>query len=137
MSSTSVIEGMVKLGTVISDAASKKVNGKFNFVDFLKSEAPVDIKNAVNDLIKELKPDVIDRAIKDVEKKQVDLLAGKALTDLSTDKLVQYATLTDTKLLLRTAKIKRAIKGDFFAWLQSDGLSGIIKIAKIAIPLLV
>jgi hypothetical protein len=138
MIAIAVIEGLIKLGTIITDAASKKTDeGKFDFTAFLASGAPQDIQTAVKDIVTALKPDDIAKAITNVEQKQKDLLAGKSLVDFSNEKLMQYATLTDTKLLLNTARVKRAVEGDLFSWLMDDGLGKLIKVATVALPLLV
>jgi len=70
MSATSVVEGLIKLGAIITDAASKKTDdGKFDFSAFLGGDAPKTIQDAVTSILTALKPDELADAIKDVEKK--------------------------------------------------------------------
>lgn len=138
MNAVTVIENLIKLGTIVGDAAAKyRKDGEFDFVAFLAGKAPKDLQEVVSSLISALKPDDLKKAIAATEKKQRDLLNGKSLGDLGTDKLIQYAALTDTKLLLETARLKRAIEGDFYSWLLDGGLAGIIRVAAVVVPLLV
>jgi hypothetical protein len=139
MSTVEVIENLIKIGTIAADAAEKnKKDGKFDYVGFFSSAAPGDIAGAVKTILSSLKTDDLKAAKDSVEKKQKDLLAGKQLYELSTEKIVQYSSLTDTKLALQTAILKRTVEGDFFTWLvDGGGLSSIIKVAKVVVPLLV
>ena len=138
MTAVEVMESLIKLGTVIADAsANHRKDSKFDFISFLKSDDAKNVKDAVNSILESLKKDELKAAITSVERKQKDILAGKQVVELSVDKLVQYSSLIDTKLLLTTAIVKRNADKDFFNWLLNDGLASILKIAKIAIPLLV
>jgi len=40
-------------------------------------------------------------------------------------------------LILQTARVKRAVEGDFYTWLAEDGLAKLVKIAGVVLPLLV
>ena len=139
MSAVEVIENLIKIGTIAADAAEKnKKDEKFDYVKFFSSTAPDEIASAVKTILISLKTDDLTAAKDSVEKKQKDLLAGKQLHELSTEKLIQYSSLTNTKLTLQTAILKRAIEGDFFTWLvDGGGLDSIIKVAKVVVPLLV
>ncbi len=139
MDAVAVIEDLIKLGTIATDAAAKDTTGgKFDFTAFLNSDAPQAIQEAVGNILKALKPDELAQAVTSVEQKQQALLGSKSLADLSTDKLIQYSALTNAKLLLNTARLKRTAEGnDLYDWLVEGGLADIIKIAQVAIPLLV
>jgi len=138
MSAVDALENLIKLGTILSDAAANnKKDGKFDVVSFLNSDAAGEIRDTVNKIASELKTEDLESTIDAINKKQKDLLAGKKLSEQSPDKLIQYSALTDTKLLLETAKLKRAIEGDFYTWLLDGGLADIIKVAKVVIPLVV
>jgi Skp family chaperone for outer membrane proteins len=138
MAATNVFKALIKLGAILADAASTKTDdGKFDFISFARSSAPQDIQDAIKDLMSTLKPDEIEQAISDIQEKQKSLLAGRPLTELATDELVQYAALADAKLLLSTARLKRALEGDFFDWLVDDGLEDIVKLISVVLPLLV
>ena len=138
MSAITVIEGLIKLGTIIADVKAKKADsGEFDFAAFLNDDAPKNMQATVKSILSGLKPGDIASAIAGVESKQKDLLAGEAVVDLSNEKLIQYATLNNTKLLLNTAQVKQAADADFYVWLADDGLPDLIKIAGVVLPLLV
>lgn len=138
MSAVGVVESLMKLATVVTDAAASNTkNGKFDFSSFLQGGAPAEITSAVSSIVGALTPNDIQDAINTVNAKQKALLDGKSLSELSTDKLVQYSALTDTKLTLSTALVKQAEKADFFLWLQNGGLGDLMKIAQVVIPLLI
>lgn len=139
MSAVDVIENLIKIGTIAADAAEKnKKDGKFDYVTFFSSTAPTEIGDAVKTILNALNKDEVKEAINSVEKKQKDLLSGKQLHELGTEKLVLYSSLADSKLALQTAMLKRDIEGDFFTWIvDGGGLSSILKVSKVVIPLLV
>lgn len=139
MSAINLIKNLIKLGTIAADAAEKnKKNGKFNYVAFFSETAPDETINAVRDIMNSITQDELKTALELIEQKQKNLLSERQVHELNTDELVQYSALTDAKLLLKTAILKRSVEGDFFKWLVDEGgLANIIKIAKIILPLLV
>ena len=138
MSAIDVIKALIKLGTVIADAAKKSTaGGAFDFSTFLKTDAPATIVGDVSTIMDALKPGQIEDAVKQVVQKENDLLAGRSLTALSVEESIQYSTLVDSELTLQTAKLKRAMDSDFYDWLLKEGLPDLVAMAKVLLPLLV
>jgi hypothetical protein len=138
MSAINVIKALITLGTVIADAAKKSTAGSaFDFLNFLKTDAPATIVDDVSNIMNALKPDQIEDAVQQVVKKENDLLAGRSLTALSVEEAVQYSTLVDSELTLQTAKLKRAMDADFYSWVLKEGLPDLVATAKVLLPLLV
>lgn len=138
MNAADAVGALVKLGSLLSDAAqSRRQEAGFDMAAFLDSEAPVGLKGTVMDLMQLLDPAHLEAAIRSVEARQRLLQADRALSELEVEELIQYAGLTDAKILLNTARLKQEVKGDFYEWLLDEGLPGFIKVAKVVGPLLV
>lgn len=133
-----LIEKLISLGSLIYDAAKKNIkDGEFDYAEFLASDAPDKIKNDVKQILSELKPNELNNAVMQIAAKEQDLLGGKQITELSTDKQVQYSQLVDSEVLLNSAIAKRAMEGDFINWFMNDAFPVLVKIGVTVIPLLV
>jgi hypothetical protein len=64
-------------------------------------------------------------------------LDGKQLSELSSEKVLQYSALVDSEVLLNSAIAKRVMEDDFINWFMNDGFPVLVRIGTVVIPLLV
>jgi hypothetical protein len=137
MSAVETIENLIKLGALVKDAARKNTaSGPIDWGAFLKSPEFASIQASVEDLLGKVKEPELDAAVASIEEKQRALLDGNTLAQLSTDKLIQYSDLSDTRLVLTTRMVAVAGSGGFFGWLVNDALPVLVAAGPKVIALL-
>jgi hypothetical protein len=137
MTAADTIETLLKLGLSIRDAI-RKGNQSGKSVDwqaFLQSPEFAAIKSSVTDTLGNLKSNDLDAAMSALKSKEDALLGNNQLTDLSTDKLIQYSQLQNTRLMLAARQVQVAANGGFFGWLTNDALPVLLQTAQTVIPL--
>lgn len=136
MSAVDTVENLIKLGTIISDAAQKSGTGKTDWATFLASPAFQNIAGSVSQLLSTLKPSDLPQTVQALNDKQTALLGGKTLADLPTDKLLQYAELGNVKVVLAAQLVVSAMNPPFATWLVDSALPVLVKAAPVVLPLL-
>jgi hypothetical protein len=142
MEASTILTSLLQLGTLLHDAFTKtqsaKDPGGTDWDAFFTSDAFKDVEGTVNELAGRLADDSdVQAAITEIDQKQVSLLNGRALAQLSTDELVQYSALSRARLLLTTEALANAMDKDFLSWLAEDALPVLVQILPIVLPLLV
>jgi len=136
MSAVDTIETLIKLGSLLKDAALTKAGaGNIDWSAFLASPEYKQIKASIEGLLSKLGESDLDDAIRTLQEKQDALLGDKRLAELPTDKLIQFSELGDARLALTARKVKVAADAGFFGWLVSDALPVLIATAERIIPL--
>jgi|WetSurMetagenome_2_1015567.scaffolds.fasta_scaffold224761_2 hypothetical protein len=136
MTASETVENLIKLGMTIADAVQKKGGSKVDWQGFLASSEYHEIEDKIASLLAKLKKTDIQKTIEAIDEKQTALKGGKELTDLPTDKLIQYAELGNVKVVLAAEKVAAAMNRDFASWLVNEALPVLIKAAPILLPLL-
>jgi hypothetical protein len=138
MNPVETIERLIKLGTLVSTTAgeAKAKDGKLDWSKFLESDAFKSISGAVHGLVGGLHQSDIEHTIARLGAKQAALLGSGKVEDLPVDKLIQYAQLSDAKLILRAKNVALAANPPFLAWLVDDVLPVLQKVAPVVIPLI-
>ena len=135
MSATDTIETLIRLGLKVKDAfaTSRKEWGPF-----LESPEFKAIESDVDSLLKQLQPDDIQGTIVAIQQKKADLRAGKDISALSPDKLLQFFDLLEAEkvLVIRQLTASPRSRSDFLAVLERDVLPTLVAIAKVVLPLL-
>ncbi len=137
MTAVDTVENLIKLGTIIADAAQKKGGAQVDWQTFLTSPEFTDIAGSVAQLLGTLKKTDVPDTITALNDKQQALLGGKTLVDLPTDKLLQYAELGNVKVVLAAGQVADAMNPKFASWLVGDALPVLLKAAPVVLPLLV
>jgi hypothetical protein len=133
MSAVDTIQNLLTLGVQVHAAATK--SGQ-TLASFLKSPDFATIEGSVNTLLQSLEPSDLQNAVDAIQKKEVALLAGRDITDLSVDELTQFHALVDVERQLVT-KLVGQPSNNFITVLVNDVLPTLAQVAKIVIPLLV
>ncbi len=136
MTAVDTVENLIKLGTVIADAAPKKGSPTVDWQTFLTGPEFKDIAGTVVQLLGTLKKTDVPDTISALNDKQQALLGGKSLPDLPTDKLLQYAELGNVKVVLAAGQVADAMNPKFASWLVDDALPVLLKAAPVVLPLL-
>lgn len=136
MTASETVENLIKLGMTIADAVQKKGGSKVDWQEFLASSEYHEIEDKIASLLEKLKKTDIQKTIEAIDEKQAALKGGKELTDLPTDKLIQYAELGNVKVVLAAEQVAAAMNRDFASWLVNEALPVLIKAAPILLPLL-
>jgi hypothetical protein len=139
MSATEVVEGLIKSGTTIKDAMAKakQRDGTMTWEKFVGSDEFTTAYGQVSGTLKGLTQQSVDAALVEVRTKQTALLGGKSVMDLATDKLAQYDALLDVEnQLMRKYASTVTRSAEWVSWIVDDALPVLIKVAKVAIPLL-
>jgi hypothetical protein len=136
MSAVDTIEGLIRLGLKVKDAFATSRKDWETFLqspDFRAIEADVDF------LLTQLRPDDIQQAIVAIQKKKQDVRAGKDISALSSDKLLQFFDLLEAEkvLVLKQLTAANRSKQDFLTVLERDVLPTLVSVAKVIIPLLI
>jgi hypothetical protein len=135
MSAVETIEGLIRLGLKVKDAFA---SSQKDWVAFLASPEFRAIEGDVDALLKKLQPDDIQQAIVAIQKKKADLRAGKDISDLGPDKLLQFFDLLEAEkvLVIKQLAATPRSKQDFLTVLERDVLPTLVAVAKVVIPLL-
>jgi hypothetical protein len=136
MSAVSTIEALIRLGLKVKDAFA---TSRKDWPTFLESADFRAIETDVDQLLQELRPDDIQQAIVAIQKKKVDLRAGKDIAQLTPDKLLQFFDLLEAEkvLVLKQLTESPRSKQDFLTVLERDVLPTLVSIARVVIPLLI
>jgi hypothetical protein len=133
MSAVDTIQDLLTLGVQVSSAATK--SGQ-TVASFLNSPQFATIQTDVNNLLQSLQPNDIQSAINAIQQKEIDLLAGRKITDLSVTELTEFHALVDTESKLVTKLANTPTGTSFISILVNDVLPTLVQVAKLIIPLL-
>ena len=136
MTAVDTVESLIKLSTIVADAAQKKGGPTVDWQTFLTSPEFTGIAGTVAQLLGTLKRTDVQDTITALNDKQQTLLGGKSLADLPTDKLLQYAELGNVKVVLAAGQVADAMNPKFASWLVDDLLPVLLKAAPVVLPLL-
>jgi hypothetical protein len=133
LTAAQTVEALVKLGTLISD---KK--GATDWNTFVNSQDYKSIESVVLQTAQNFGKGAIQKTISSINEKQQTLLAqyNGSLVSLPTDKLLQYAALSNLRLKLQATQGYGGDIGIFGDWLVNDALPVILQVAPMVIPLL-
>jgi hypothetical protein len=132
-----VIENIIKIGTILKGAAEGKPNAS-DLVALLASDEFKTTRQTIEGLIGKLSNDGIAATIQRIQQKQQALLAsaGGEIAKLPTDKILQYAQLGDTRVVLAANEVKVAFDKNFLQWLTRDALPVLLRTAPVVLPLI-
>lgn len=135
MSAVDTIETLIRLGLKVKDAFA---TSRKDWGAFLESPEFRAIEGDVDTLLNQLKPDDIQGAIVAIQKKKADLRAGKDISALSPDKLLQFFDLLEAEkvLVLKQLTASPRSRTEFLTVLERDVLPALVVIAKVVLPLL-
>ena len=133
MSAAKVIQDLLALGVRVKDAWTK--SGK-DWATFLNSAEFREVQSSASAIIASLGPPSLQSAITAVQQKEINLLAGRSILDLSVDELTQFHALSDVGHQLVMKLLKAADQRAFLTVLVEDVLPVLVKVAKIVVPLL-
>jgi hypothetical protein len=139
MSAIAVIEGLIKVGTTIKDAfiTAKKNDASTTWETFIVSNEFTVVYGQVSGLLNNLSQPQVTSALEQIRGKEVALLGGQSVMDLSTEKLAQYDALLDVENQLMRKYAANAGKNvEWVSWLVDDALPILIKVAKVVLPIL-
>lgn len=137
MNAAELIKALVSFGTSIQDAYVKAQSTQaISLQEFLKSVDVDRLGASMKNLASSLKKQDVQAAITEIDSKQTALLNGRELTTLSLDELSQYSVLSRARLILTTQKVLNAANPAFLQWLIDDALPELMRIAPMAVQLL-
>ena len=133
MSAAKVIQDLLALAVQIKDAWTK--SGK-DWASFLNSAEFKDVQSSSSAVIASLGRPSLQSAITAVQQKELNLLSGRSILDLSVDELTQFHALSDVEHQLVLKLLKAPDQRAFLAVLVEDVLPVLVKVAKIVVPIL-
>jgi hypothetical protein len=133
MSAAKVIQDLLALGVQIKDAWTKSEK---DWPTFLNSSEFKDVQSSSSAVIASLGRPSLQSAITAVQQKEINLLAGRSILDLSVDELTQFHALSDVEHQLVLKLLKAPDQRTFLAVLVEDVLPVLVKVGKIVVPLL-
>jgi hypothetical protein len=139
MSAIDVVEGLIKTGTTIKDAYTnaKQRDPTMTMEKFVGSPELAAAYGSAATILNGLTQPNVTQALTEVRAKQTALINGKSVMDLPTDKLAQYDALLDVEnQLMRKFAANAGKTEEWVSWIVDDALPDLIKVAKIALPLL-
>jgi len=138
MNAADIIKTLISLGGVVKDIVSKNSSG--GAVDWAAVVTAVGNDPAVGADVKRMIGDLrasdVGTAIKEIEHKQVAILKGRPLSQLSNSEMLQYDDLVDAKLVLAAKQLQAAFDQTFFQWLAENALPILKAAAPVVLPLL-
>lgn len=136
MKATEVIEQLIRLGSLIKDAAEDAGARNIDWAKFFASPEYARIGAAVQALVARLDEDDVASAIARMKKKQLALLNGRSVGDLPAEQLFQYMDLSDARLALAARKVQIAANPPFLQWLVEDALPVLLRTGPKVVALL-
>src|SRR5262249_22747099 len=138
MNASDLINGLIKAGVAIKDAASKSQSGgQIDYGKLLQTIlADPNLTQTVRDFLGAIRPKDLSGAIKESDAKQVALLRGRQVSELQPAELLQYSDLADARLLLATQQLKSALDQNLLKWIVEEALPTLVDIAPVVLPIL-
>lgn len=140
MGAIDVVETLIKTGTTVKDAygKAKARDATMSWEKFLIAPECTGISGQVIAVLQGLTKDAIDKALDEVRTKQTNLLNGLTVVQLSTDKLKQYDALLDVEnQLMDKYAANSGWTKEWLQWVTNEALPILMKVAEVALPLLV
>jgi hypothetical protein len=131
-----IIQGLIKLGTVVKGAAAKVGTGTEDWSAVLgEIISDSTVSKSVSDLFNQLKgQSSIDTALAGIREKEAGILKTANAVDasgLSGKALLDYHALADAELALATQKVIVALTANFLDWIVDDALPVLTKVLPI------